>query len=232
MTPGDILRHLAECEFVLAHEATPRERDRTAVEEFARTFWSLPPADRHARWKELSERCEGPAAAARLLHLADGLAVVPAELADPDARVIAELVRDTFVLPPRDRAVVRARWLLDPREPERWMRALEVVEHEVPDLVALDPVLANRLADLTAFLDRVKGPKPLAQSHILAGIRGGLGFVVVTVALVLVPFFILTDPRVELFATPILLVGAILVGVWVARSRRKARPSFRTPRWR
>lgn len=91
-------------------------RRRAEVEAFAAAFWTLPPAERRARLADLSAGRADAAAARRLRQLAPGLDVPAAGHPDPAAAEVAALVRELFVLPPRERAVRRARWLVAQEE--------------------------------------------------------------------------------------------------------------------
>ncbi|HEX4608193.1 MAG TPA: hypothetical protein VH092_08300 [Urbifossiella sp.] len=79
------------------------------VEAFAVAFWSLAPAGRRQRYETLWETRYGPAAA-RLAELEPGLDMVPVPQPDPVGEEVEQLIRDLFVLHPRDRTACRATW--------------------------------------------------------------------------------------------------------------------------
>lgn len=134
----------------LAGTAAPVGRDpdveqllRDEVESFAGNFWALAPADRRPAWAELSRR---DADAVRLRELEPGLDVSAPLLADPAADELAALVRELFVLPPRERAIRRNMWLLEHApDVEKWRAARAVVLRDAPALAALDPDLGAAL---------------------------------------------------------------------------------------
>ena len=115
------------------------------VEDFARQFWSLAPAERAAEWMALSRQARD-AAASRLLALQPGLEVATHALSDPDAEEVAVLARELFLLPPRERAVRRNEWLLaNASRHGELAQAVKPITRLRPDLVALDPQLFARL---------------------------------------------------------------------------------------
>src|SRR5262245_31946839 len=116
------------------------------VEEFARRFWSLEPADRGAAWAGLARRAENSPLAGRVLDLRPGLDVPSEPVSDPSAEEVAALARELFVLPAGERAVRRNEWLLANAERHHELvRGAAALARQRPALVPLDPVLAARL---------------------------------------------------------------------------------------
>lgn len=136
------------------------------VEEFARRFWSLAPAERGTVWARLSRRAEGGPSAARLLDLRAGLDVPADPVSDPTAEEVAALARELFVLPPGARAVRRNGWLLANADRHaELVRGAAALARQRPALTALDPVLAARLTrafDAAAFAEAANA-EPLPQ---------------------------------------------------------------------
>jgi hypothetical protein len=125
---------------------------RAEVEAFAAGYWDLPPADRRAKWDDLSARCPDGPDAARLGQLEPGLDVAVVAHDDRLVDEIAGVVRELFVLPPRDRAVRRAGWLAENagRFPllAAVARRLDLARSEVAEL---DPRLFEWFADKTSL---------------------------------------------------------------------------------
>ncbi len=130
--------------------AAEAEAFRGEVETFAADYWSLPPADRRARWADLSVRCRDGQTAAYLRHLEGGLGVEAVPQSDPAAEELAGLVRELFLLRPRPRAVRRAEWLAARSANEAsWADAVRRLRTEAPAIVSLDPSLIDRLEPAT-----------------------------------------------------------------------------------
>jgi hypothetical protein len=156
----------------LAGAAVPADPDENggsaaAVEGFAREFWSVAPAARRAAWDALRAGAGDGPEAARLLGLQPGLGVdVDPAPPGPAAEEVAALIRELFVLPPRERAVRRNGWLLANagRHADLVAGAKELALLR-PDLTQLDPVLAARLTpafDAAAFAAAAEAV-PLAE---------------------------------------------------------------------
>ncbi|MBA4064903.1 MAG: hypothetical protein C0501_14550 [Isosphaera sp.] len=138
--------------------ADPDEDDGAAaeVEAFAREFWSVAPAARRTAWDALRAGVGDGPVSARLLDLQPGLDVDPDPVPPgPAAEEVAALVKELFVLPPRERAVRRNGWLLaNAGRHADLVAGTKELAHLRPDLVGLDPVLAARLSpafDAAAF---------------------------------------------------------------------------------
>lgn len=119
---------------------------RNEIEAFAAAYWSLPPADRRARWAGLSAGATDEPPAARLRGLEAGLDLAVEPHPNPLAEEVAGAVRELYVLGPRGRAVRRAGWVAaradrvgDLADGYRRLRA------DAPLLAALEPELPNRL---------------------------------------------------------------------------------------
>src|SRR5436190_5060535 len=95
---------------LLAGAAVPFDADDApgltiadAVADFARRFWSLSPTERTAAWLSLSQLAADDSSAARLLALQPGLSVDADPPLGAAAAELAGLIRELFVLPPRER---------------------------------------------------------------------------------------------------------------------------------
>lgn len=120
-------------------------RSAALVAAFAAEFWSIPAAERVARWGHLKATAVGPAAA-RLAELRAGADVVPAVQADADAAELVALVKELVTLPPRARAARRFEWLTARAAGfPRWAAAARVVLHADPPLARLEPWLFDWL---------------------------------------------------------------------------------------
>jgi hypothetical protein len=123
---------------------------RAAVAEFTERFWTLLPAERRGRWRELMDRTSAdPLLAGRLQRLEAGLDL-PNAVADsgpPRPREIAVMAQTLFVLDPMRRAA-RRREILDnlPPPASGWELAARHVQHNYPRHAALDPALITRLS--------------------------------------------------------------------------------------
>ncbi len=109
------------------------ERFAADVRAFAAAFWSLPPAERRARWEALAARAAGPAAG-WLRELRRALDERSAAPADPAAAELAALACELVVLPPRARAARRVAWLTE--------HAAELPRHPAAAAAKLDKRLA------------------------------------------------------------------------------------------
>lgn len=124
------------------------EQARADVEAFAAAYWSLPPAERRARWAGLSALAGEAVARHRLAHLEAGLDVSAVPHDNPLVEEIAAAVRTLCVLGPRERAVRRAEWLSERADRMRDLAdAARRLRADAPALTRLEPELARRLAD-------------------------------------------------------------------------------------
>jgi hypothetical protein len=147
---GDAVGAVAAATGMPLADESGRGRHRAAVEAFAREYWSLAPDERGRRWNELFARgwADDRGTAARLAHLKAGLAIEPADYGDPVANALAPIIRDLYVLPPRERAVFRnARYESRDGDPHAWGNAAVKLRHAAPELVALEPLLLQKLID-------------------------------------------------------------------------------------
>src|SRR5947209_14546694 len=124
-------------------ESTESAGLRAEVAAFAKSFWSIPPADRRARWQSLAARAANdPLLAGRVRRLEAGLDLPDA--ADRGATVrqgqIVGMVQTLFVLTPFDRTA-RRRELLDglPPPAQDWEAADREVARDNPAHAALEP---------------------------------------------------------------------------------------------
>ncbi len=95
------------------------------IDEFARAYWKLTPAERSEKWFALDSRNPRTASAAFLHHLSRALDLVPTERADPHLDELSIAIRESFVLRPRARGDRRRRWEVetDPWR-EGWFAAI------------------------------------------------------------------------------------------------------------
>jgi hypothetical protein len=143
-------------ELCLRHQAAEMQRAReirlkAEVDRLAEQFFSLPVAQRHTRWRALSEQCSfSLPLSARLEALVDGLDVVPPEVPETSrssdtSRLIKELVR-TFALLPSQREACHEEFLLRERAASRsWQSAARYVRERYPQLVPLGSRLIDTL---------------------------------------------------------------------------------------
>jgi hypothetical protein len=125
------------------------DRFAAEVRAFAAGFWSLTPTDRAAKWRELSARPVGPAAA-WLAELAPGLDAIRVPQRDPAAAEVAAFARELFVLPPRERAARRVEWLTTGAADFRRRKAVgRVAVRTDPWLARLEPRLFRYLESCT-----------------------------------------------------------------------------------
>ncbi len=213
------------------YAAAPDAAFAADVRAFAAAFWSLPPADRRARWRELAGRPVGPAAA-RLADLEPGLGVAPAAQPDPRAAELADLVRELFVLPPAERAARRGAWLaVAARRDPAWAAASRAVLRTDLPLARLDerlfdwfstgdrPAAVAAVADADAWVRRPGRPvhqpgRPVLDpgaAVVPAANAGGLGC--------------LTGPGAVIFA----LFVIVRIIIAAAGSSRSTPPPTYTP---
>jgi len=144
-------------------------RLRGQVEEFARTYFDVNPAQRQKRFQVLVDQCAWSAnLRARLHGLAAGLELDRQvwEHAAPEEKELAQHVCQLFSLTPRERA--QRRWQLlqeleapdEPWEPAmarrrektgktgiaKWEAAARALQDNYPDVAALEPILVDELA--------------------------------------------------------------------------------------
>ncbi len=133
--------------------AEVRKREAAEVSAFAKEYWSLPPGVRRARWESLCTWCMSQS---RLRELETGLDVEVTQLENADANELACLFRELFVLPRRERAIRRVKWLAEQaKSHSRWSQARNLLRREEPRLFALDKRFGEALAeecDLTVLL--------------------------------------------------------------------------------
>ncbi|WP_439621922.1 hypothetical protein [Gemmata sp.] len=136
----------------LALAAAPVDPDTdlgpaAAVGDFARRFWSLPPAERREEWAALGAGVPPGPLTERLAALRAGLDVTAEPVPDAAAEEVAGVARELFVLPPRARAVRRNEWLVAnaPRHGEL-VRGAAALGHMAPASARLDPQLMRRLS--------------------------------------------------------------------------------------
>jgi hypothetical protein len=120
---------------------------REEVEEFAKRYWALTPADRLAAWLTLSTRSPDDQTANRLVSLQAGLELPGTPLSDASLEKIAAIARELYVLPSRERAIRRNGWLLKnaSRQAELLTFAARLHSHH-PIYATLDPELFTRLS--------------------------------------------------------------------------------------
>jgi len=90
-------------------EAAAAERD--AVERFAKEYWSLVPASRLARYRELLKALSDAVAMWRLRSLEAGLEVDASPHENPLVEEVAAAIRAMYVMTPRNCSIERCRWL-------------------------------------------------------------------------------------------------------------------------
>jgi hypothetical protein len=137
------------------------------IDEFIRSFWSLAPADRLAKWRELGSR-SNDSIAERLLVLQAGLEVPTTPRGEPQEEEVATLARELFLLAPRARAIRRNEWLLaNAARHAELVRATSELQRHIPATINLEPELFARLTRefaVTQFAaSAVAKPLPASQ---------------------------------------------------------------------
>jgi hypothetical protein len=124
----------------------------------AAAFWSLPPADRRARWAGLSGRCRDEAVRHRLAALEPGLDIEVKPHADPAVEELAEFVRGQFTLAPREAAVRRVKWLAARAARHADLTAAaERLRRDDPATASLAPALLRLSLDAECPIESVTG---------------------------------------------------------------------------
>jgi hypothetical protein len=137
----------------LAGRAVPHDPEESGgiglpdeVEEFARRFWTLEPAERSARWAALAEQPADARTSVRLAALKIAVGLDARTPADPVEAEIAALARDLFLLAPGARSVRRNEWLLkNVARHAELCRAAAALGERSPTTAELDAVLFARL---------------------------------------------------------------------------------------
>lgn len=115
------------------------------IVEFEREFWSSPPDYRRGRWSQLYRECrdrKNARSAARLKRLEPALDLAAWPHPDPAAEELAELIRELFLLPPRERALRRANWLREhAAQFPQWMVSSRAILRDAMPLAWLEPRL-------------------------------------------------------------------------------------------
>jgi hypothetical protein len=121
---------------------------RDDLRAFAAAYWSLPPADRRARWAELGDGCRHDSEVFRFRRdLEPGLHLAVILHQNPLVEDVAAAIRELFLLGPRERAIRRAAWLAERADRVRDLAdAVRRLRTDDPGLAALDPDLSRRLA--------------------------------------------------------------------------------------
>lgn len=136
----------------LAGLAVPVAADTTPslseeVEEFAGRYWSLTPSERLAQWLALSTRRPDDRAAERLLALQPGLDIPVTPVTDQRMEEVLALVRDLYLLPPRQRSLKRNEWLLANAYRHNELIAIaETIQQKQPGIIGLEPTLFSCLS--------------------------------------------------------------------------------------
>jgi hypothetical protein len=131
----------------------PREIALKAeVDCLAEEFFALLPAARHARWRELTEKCAfSVPLSARLEALVDGLDVTPPPIEDDPSLPISRLINDlcrAFVLPPSLRTMRHVKILRRAAaDPRLWQTTARDVRDRYPQILPLGSSLIETLAD-------------------------------------------------------------------------------------
>jgi hypothetical protein len=174
----ELLRTLPTTEFVPPESYmfdTPADVQamRTEIDAFGEQFWSMPPAERQTRWRELAARAANdPPSQLRLGRIEPALDLRPTGPAFSGAQgVIVLALKEISLLPPPRRAVRRAEFLRELRPPHSlWKRAADLVRDARPDIAALDRTLMNRLMTLgTSDASFARGTIPETFADSVAG---------------------------------------------------------------
>lgn len=122
---------------------------REAIEQFAETFFAVPPAQRKQRWQQLRDRCADiPHLMGRLNFLAVGLEVeVPRFIAESkQAGELSTEIMRMFVLRPAQRAYARQAVIAKSKEdPAAWEAVVRELKQHAPQVVDLEAALTSEL---------------------------------------------------------------------------------------
>lgn len=159
------LKQLAESDFVppedvpaavnrLTRERLPLSADgrqeaaryeAADLDAFVATFWQLAPADRTRAWAALDIHCSDPDVRETLARLKPGLSVPVVRHENWPADKMAAFVRDTFLLPPRERGVRRMAWLADQAFSPAQADRVRYLHERDAGTAGLDPQLMHDL---------------------------------------------------------------------------------------
>jgi hypothetical protein len=149
---------------------------RAEVEKLAKDFFTLPPADRHAKWRELAARCKfSEPLSAWLEEMARGLDVIPPTVPDEN-KLTQEIVRyicGTFAMPPALRlALIEELLHRASGDPKEWQKAALLLRQKYPQVERLSPHLNDHLSK---YVQVCKAEKQAEKNHLLAqGIAAGV----------------------------------------------------------
>jgi hypothetical protein len=146
--PDEMWARLGGKEMLDAREAALKGE----VDQFALEFFALPLARRHARWRELTEKCAASLPlTTRLEALVDGLGVESPPVQGEPLSAVDTLIDEickAFVLPPSMRAAkhkeIHLRASADPRQ---WQRIGRELSDRWPQVTPLAPKLLENLCD-------------------------------------------------------------------------------------
>jgi hypothetical protein len=142
------------------------------VEAFAREFWSMSPPGREEKWRLLRESCGADLALCkRLQNLSAGLSVEVQEFEDLKGSFadIAEFIKETFPLRPRDKACRQRQWLMGISEPlHDWAAAAARLRGYAPRVAQIDSNLLNELERLGESTYRLP---PFRETQLPSGVN-------------------------------------------------------------
>jgi hypothetical protein len=132
------LKLTKEAEFEL------RKHSAAELDAFVSKFWELEPETRREQWQLLWEQNRYGRNAVLLNRLQRGVAV-GCTTKHPDRRVseLAAVLRELFLLPPRERSLRRNQWLDTIPNRSEWTEVVRTLRGIDPRLPALDTVLVD-----------------------------------------------------------------------------------------
>jgi hypothetical protein len=149
---------------------------RAEVEKLAKDFFTLPPPDRHAKWRDLAARCKfSEPLTAWLEEMARGLDVIPPAVPDEN-KLTQEIIRyicGTFAMPPALRlALIEELLHRASGDPKEWQKAALLLRQKYPQVERLSPHLSDHLSK---YVQVCKAEKLAEKNHLLAqGIAAGI----------------------------------------------------------
>jgi hypothetical protein len=139
------------------------DRWRDEVDEFARSFFAIPPDVRRERWARLRDQCAlSHSLAFRLKRLEPGLAIAAANFAGDSspAGKLADWIVHLFTLTPEARArQVCVALDLVVRNAKYWRKAAARLPRVRPDIARLDPELLDGIRLLGKWPPNRKNPR-------------------------------------------------------------------------
>ncbi|QEL18007.1 hypothetical protein [Limnoglobus roseus] len=117
--------------------------EKADLEALMEKFWQFGPAHRAKLWGVLDRRCSDPAVRETLTRLKPGLDVTVVRREDWELDKMAQFIRESFLLPPRERSVKRMEWLAEQTFGPTLAARAKWLRDNDPATTALDPHLCK-----------------------------------------------------------------------------------------